>query len=204
MFRGSRRAAVLATFILSGFSAGAQAYPPQMYFSFGGGKSYWEDGDLFAGRNQEKEDEARMLNFGWYFSRNSGLEFGYRILGDFGYHAPLTNGFQDSVQISANTIAGFHEFALSEKVLFVPRFGLAAVYYDQSFPSANDSPIGGVLGLGLQFAPIPNLAFELIAESYLYRLKGSWVSVENNVPVVHEDAVTQSLTHTSAQVVIKF
>lgn len=199
-----RPKSLLLALIVAGLSSGAQAYERQMYFSFGGGKSYWDDGDLFAGRNLDKEDEARMLNFGWYFSRNAGLEFGYRILGDFGYQAPFSGGFQDSVELSGNTIAFFQEVPVSEKVLFVPRLGLAALYYDQSFPSANDSPLGGVLGLGLQFAPIPNLAFELIAESYLYKLKGSTISIENNLPVVREESKTQSLTHTSAQVVIKF
>jgi hypothetical protein len=174
-----------------------------LYFGLGGGKSFFDDGDAFAGNSLDKEDEAWTLNMGWYLSANSAIEFGYRELGNFGYKLPNSN-FQESVKLWASSLTGIYEIKMADQVKLVPRLGLASVSYYQSFPSISSYYPAGVFGLGVRFEPLDNLAFELLAESFIYQLDGSWVTVDNGEVNVRHDTVTQLVTQTGVQVLLKF
>jgi len=197
-------AVTLALFLICP-SMGALAASPRytIYFGLGGGKSFLDDGDQFVGASLDQKDQAWMLNFGWYLSENSALEFGYREYGSFGYQVPGSS-FPESVDVGANTLSGIHEIRVADKLSLVPRLGLASVNYTQTFPHVSQYEIGGLFGLGVRFAPIDNLAFEVLGESIIYQLDGTWLTQENGQLRAYNDTITQVVTQATAQVLLRF
>lgn len=191
--------------LMAGLSAGSvsAATPNDLYVALGVGQANYDDGGQFDGLDLDSNDTARLFSLGWYLSKDSAVEFGYRYFGGFDYVKADTI-INDEVTVSVSALTGVQEFRLAEKFSVVPRGGLAFVGHEQSLPSTSTGEFGLLLGAGARYDALPNLKLELLAESLWYRLHGSVVGSSGGQIQIREESITQNITHLSAQVLIVF